>query len=114
MEEQKIQKETGSKGKLVIAYLISIVGLIFIYTDKTADEKTKSHYKQAGTLFIINVLNTIVINGILSGFIPFSGQISYLISALLFVASIIAAVKAYKDEFFEIPVIFNLSKTIFK
>lgn len=114
MEEKIEKKEPNSKMKIVIAYLISLLGIIFLNTEKNMDEQTKNHYKQSSTIFLFLLGNSILVGGIFSGFIPFAGNISYFISVALFIVSLIAAVKAYNDEFYEIPVIFDLSKKIFK
>lgn len=100
--------------KLAVSYIISLVGLVFLYTEKEADEKTKAHYKQAATIFLFHVANTFVFKMLLSGAIPLFGKLSTLIFLSLLGLSIFAGVKAYNEQFFEIPVIFNLSKKIFK
>lgn len=114
MEEKVNKDKSSNKMKIVISYLISLLGIIFLNVEKDLDEQTRNHYKQSSTIFIIMLGNSILIGSMLNMFIPFSGMISYLISVALFIVSIIAAVKAYNDEFYEIPVVYDLSKKIFK
>ncbi|MCX8074843.1 MAG: hypothetical protein N2749_04565 [Clostridia bacterium] len=102
------------KVKIVISYIISIFGLIFLYFDKSAQSEEVVHYKQSATIFIL-MAATNIITSVLSGAIPFIGFIGFLINLTLFAYSIIALIRAYKhDEFYEIPIVYDLSQKIFK
>ncbi len=96
----------------VLVYLIPLLGLIFaIMKDKKVSDLARFNYNQAATIFIINIGFNIVLN-IVGSFIPYIGYASYIISLLLFVFSIIALVKTYNGERYEIPVVYDLSKSI--
>lgn len=74
----------------------------------------KFQYRQAGTIWLVNVIFTIV-KTILAYTINI-GFISYIFSILSFVLwifAIITIVKAFSNETYEIPVIADLSKKIF-
>lgn len=105
--------ENPNKAKIVLSYIISFLGLIFVYADKEASEQDRAHYAQGATIFIVEFIASII-SGIVSGIgIPFVGTILSLIPTALLVLAIIAAVKSANGDFFEIPVIYDFSKKIF-
>ena len=105
------------KWEMLLVYLIGILGLIFSFMkDKKIDKDVRFQYNQAGTIFIISVIISIVVRMFrysLSIMI-FTSYILSIIQLVLFIFSIIAIVKAFNDEFYEIPVISNLAKAIWK
>ena len=95
----------------VLSYIISLLGLIFVNTEKDASEQDRAHFAQAATIFIVEICLSIITR-ILSG-IPFVGAILGLLPLAILILAIIAAVKSANGEFFEIPVIYDFSKKIF-
>lgn len=96
--------------KGIIAYLFGwIGGLIVLFGFKDNTKLTKFHACQSITLSLISVVCNIVL-----GFIPVVKYFAGLISIAIFVAAIIGIVKSYHEEEFEIPVISDLTRNIFK
>ena len=125
VEEPKVEtktetndKETISglsrKAEIVLVYIISFVGFIFaLMKDKKVSKSQRFHYNQAGTLWIVNIILSVGF-GIVSAFVPFAGSISKGINVVLWIFAIIAMIKAYnEDEDYKIPVIYDISKSIF-
>ena len=105
--------ENPNKTKIILSYIISLLGLIFVNTEKDASETDRAHFAQAGTIFIVEIAVS-VISGVIAALqVPFVGTILGLIPTALLVLAIIAAVKASNGEYFKIPVIDDLSKKIF-
>ncbi len=103
---------SDNKVKIIIGYIISLVGLIFYFTEKNAPKTDREHYAQAGTIFIFNA-GLSVISTIL-GFIPFLGIIIWILNIIIFVLAIVAAVQSASGNFYKIPGIYDLSRKIFK
>lgn len=98
------------KHKGLIAYLLGwLGGIIILYAYKDNTKLTKFHACQAIVLSIGSY-----ISGIVLGFIPYVQYAGYIISLLIFIAQIIGMVKAYHEEEYEIPVISDLTRNIFK
>jgi len=98
------------KHKGLLAYLFGwIGGLIILYGCKDNTKLTKFHACQAITLSLTSMVVSLVL-----GFIPYVKYAANIISLLIFVAQIIGMAKAYKEEEFEIPVISDLTRNIFK
>ncbi len=97
--------EKKKDSKLLLAYLISIVGAILLFVEKDATEEYKDHYRQAAVIFGLTVITSAC-----ASFIPFVG----ILSTLLFVASIVCGIKAYNGEDFKMPIISDIAKSIFK
>lgn len=98
------------KYKGILTYLLGwIGGLIVLFGLKENTKLTKFHACQAITL---GVTSNVI--WVLLGFIPFVNIIAYIIVALIFVLQIIGAIRAYNEEEFEIPVISDLTRNIFK
>ena len=98
------------KHKGLIAYLFGwLGGLIILYAYKDNTRLTKFHSCQSITLSLISVVVSIVL-----GFIPYVKYVASIISILIFVAQIIGMIKAFHEEEFEIPVISDLTRNIFK
>lgn len=96
--------------KGIIAYLFGwLGGLIVLFGFKDNTKLTKFHACQSITLSIASVLSNFVL-----GFIPVVKYAAYLLGVAIFVAQIIGIVKSYHEEEFEIPVISDLTRNIFK
>lgn len=120
-EETKQDKNEGKtisglsfKGEVILVYIISVVGFVFaLMKNSQASKEIRFHYNQSGTLWIINIASSIIFS-ILGNFIPFSGLLSYAISIVLLVFSIMTIVKAYNgEENYKIPVVSDLAESIF-
>lgn len=113
-EEEKTSTITGleERYEVILVYIISILGFIFaLMKDKKVSKNMRFNYNQAGTIWIVNIVCNLITN--FGGY--FMAPIrwaSYPISIILFVFTIIALVKAYNGERYEIPVIADLSKSI--
>lgn len=100
----------NEKIKGVIAYLFGwLGGIIVLFGMKDNTKLTKFHACQSITLSVISV-----IVGVVLGFIPVVKYFGSLISLLIFVLQVIGMVKSYHEEDFQIPVISDLTKDIFK
>ena len=103
------------KWEILLVYLIGILGFIFSFMkDKKVDPDVKFQYNQSGTIFIISLGLSIVSRMFRY---TFGFLISYAIGVvqlLLFVFAIITIIKAFNDETYEIPVIGNIAKSIWK
>ena len=98
----------------VLAYILGIIGAaIVLAAYKDNDDRTKFNCYQALTISIISLIAGVVL-GIVASFLPAISFVSSIISILLFVCQIIGAVKAYKEEDCELPVISDLTRNIFK
>lgn len=98
----------------VLAYIFGIIGAaIVLAAYKDNDSRTKFNCYQSITLSIISIVAGIIF-GILSSFLSFFSFVSSIVSILIFVCCIIGAVKAYKEEDAELPVISDLTRNIFK
>lgn len=102
-----------NKAKIILAYFISLLGLIFINTEKDASEQDKEHFAQAATIFIVQIALTIITTIINTIGIPFVGIFLGLVPTALLILAIIAAVKSSKGELFKIPVVYDFSRKIF-
>ncbi len=113
-QTQTTSNSSDSKSKIVLSYIFSFLGLIFVFTEKNATDAEKRNYAQAGTIFIITLIISVVTGIINLIGIPFVGAILSLLPTVLFVFCIIAAVKSSRTEVYQIPLIFDLSKKFFK
>ena len=94
----------------LLAYLFGwIGGLIVLLSFKDNDDRTKFNACQSIVISAIGMVCSFVI-----GLIPYVGFVGSLISVLVFVLQIIGMVKAYKEEEYELPVISDLTRNIFK
>lgn len=98
----------------VLAYILGIIGAaIVLAAYKDNDSRTKFNCYQSITISLISIVAGLAL-GILGSFLGFFAFVSWLVSVLLFVCAIIGAVKAYKEEDCELPVISDLTRNIFK
>lgn len=99
------------KLKGVLAYLFGLIGGVIVYfTAKEGEETLKFHAAQSMTLSIANV-----VIGIICGFIPFGGTISWIVSIVVFVLAVMGIVKVAKEDVeLELPLVGDLTHSIFK
>ena len=98
----------------ILVYIISLLGLIFSFMKDEVDKEVRWVYNQAGAVFIVNAAVGVVCS--MSMIIPFIGIVvaivGWMLSVALLVFTIIAIIKAYNEEHYEIPLISNLAKAI--
>lgn len=104
------------KGEAILVYLISLLGFIFSFMKDEVNKEARWVYNQAGAAWIVNIALSVF--GWVLVFIPVVGValvvVSRIATFVLFVFEIIAIVKAYNGEHYEIPLVSNLAKTIWK
>ena len=94
----------------LLAYLFGwLGGLIILLAFKDNDDRTKFNACQSITISVASLVLSFVI-----GFIPYVRLFSGLVSLLMVVLSVIGMIKAYKEEDYELPVISDLTRNIFK
>ena len=135
MAKSKVEKVnktiTGMelKYETILVYLLSFLGLIFAFMkNEKVSSDARFHYKQSGAAFLV-YLGVSIIESILGGIafaLAFSPlfivsvlftivtSVIGLVSLAVFILSIIAVVKAFNDERFEIPVVINIANAIWK
>ncbi len=108
-------EKMSSKSKVLIAYIIPLLGLIFYYVIKDSNEEEKKEYKQSGTIFIILAVISLISNIVSFTGIPYLGLVLNIVNILLIVFSIVAGVTYYqKGIHYDIPAISDISDKIFK
>lgn len=99
----------------ILIYLISLLGFIFSFLKDEVDKEARWVYNQAGAIFIVNAGLGVCVSTII---IPVVGWIigvcAWMVEIAVLVFAIIAIVKAYHGEHYEIPIISNLAKAIWK
>ncbi|MBO6145389.1 MAG: hypothetical protein J6O62_01125 [Bacilli bacterium] len=106
------------KWEVLLLYLLfgGLLGFIFSFMkDKKVSKKIKFQYNQSGTMFIVlfvlgavsRASNFLIDFGIISG-------LCYMLDVVVVVFAIITIVKAFSDEEYEMPIISDLSKMIWK
>lgn len=135
MAKAKVEKVSKTitglelKYETILVYLISLVGFIFAFLkEEKVSEDARFHYKQSGAVFLVYLAISIV-ESILGAFtVAFMVTPLFIISVLfgivsgllglvtlaVFIFSIIAIVKAFDNEKFEIPVIIKIANAIWK
>ena len=94
----------------LLAYLFGwIGGLVILLALKDNNDQTKFNACQAIVISAAGNILTIIFR-----FIPYVGFIGSIISVLMGVLLIIGMIKAYKEEDYELPVISDLTRNIFK
>ena len=100
----------------ILIYIVSLLGLIFSFMDDEVDKEARWTYNQAGALFIVNagigVISSMALIVPILGIVM--GIVGWMCSVAILVFAIIAIVKAYNGEHYEIPLISNLAKAIWK
>jgi len=135
MAKTKVEKVSKTitglelKYETILVYLISLVGFIFAFLkEEKVTEDARFHYKQSGAVFLVYLAISIV-ESILGAFtVAFMVTPLFIISVLfgiisgllglvtlaVFILSIIAIVKAFDNEKFEIPVVNKIANAIWK
>lgn len=94
----------------LLAYLFGwLGGLVVLFAFKDNDSRTKFNACQS---IVLSASSTIV--SIVLGFIPYVKYIASLYSLLIFVLLVIGMIKAYKEEDYELPVVSDLTRNLFK
>ena len=94
----------------LLAYLFGwIGGLVILFALKDNNDQTKFNACQAIVISAAGNILTIIFR-----YIPYVGFIGSIISILMGVLLIIGMIKAYKEEDYELPVISDLTRNIFK
>ena len=104
------------KWEVLIVYLLPLLGLIFsLMKDKKIDNSVKEQYNQSGVIFIISLAISILLRNFIirAGILPIAWMIDIL-SLVIFVFEVVAVVKAFSNESYKIPVIYDLSQKLFK
>lgn len=95
-----------SKILAAIGYLIGVVALIAILIEPYKNEKfVKFHAVQALGMWVASIALGFIAN------IPIIGWIVAVVGGLaIFVVAIIAAIKAFQGEYYEVPVVYGIVK----
>ena len=104
------------KWEVFLVYIINLLGFIFAFMKYDyLSEDIKFHYKQSGTIWLVYVIFSFIakIFGSILGGAVFA-YISSCIVAVLLVFIIITIVKAFEGTRYEIPIISDLAKSIWK
>lgn len=94
------------KVKGLLAYFGLVGGLIVLFGLKDNSQRTKFNACQSIVISVVGI-----IAGVLLVFIPI---ISFIISGATFVLLVVGMLKAYQEEDYEIPVISDLTRDLFK
>ena len=97
----------------LLAYLFGWIGglVVLLAGKETNSDETKFNACQSIVLSVISWLSSIIFNSLP---IPFIGIVGLVITIFIGVLEIIGAVKAYKEQQYELPVISDLTRKIFK
>ena len=104
------------KWEVLLVYLLPILGLIFsCMKDKKISDTVKFQYNQSGTMFILlfglNVISKFFDNMIGLALISLVAQI---FSIVIFIFAIVTIVYAFNNKKYEMPIVSDLSKSIWK
>lgn len=100
----------NEKTKAIISYIIPLCAVIF-FAQKETEKKTKFHCAQVIVIFVAYLILSFI-TGFIAGLTGI-GFLSWIAYAFYFVFVIMGIVKANNDEDPELPVIGNLTKSIF-
>lgn len=101
------------KVETILVYLIPLIGLIgALMKEKNYNEFSVFHYKQAATLFILSAI--VSIGTSIFAFLILPAIAGGIVAIVLFVYTIVALIKAYQGEKYEIPVVCNITKSLWK
>lgn len=94
----------------LLAYLFGwLGGVVVLFAFKDNDSRTKFNACQS---IVLSGSSTIV--SILLGWIPVVRYVAYLYMFGMFVLAVIGMIKAYQEEDYELPVVSDLTRNIFK
>jgi uncharacterized membrane protein len=117
------------KWEVLLVYAISVLGFIFSFLkNEKVSKETRFHYNQAGATFIIYVGIAIIDSiltalsiplgiltlGVFSVILWIIVAVLWLLEVAVIVFAVITVVKAFHNEKFEIPIVNNLAKMIWK
>lgn len=110
VENKGASSSTDNDKVLAAVSAIPIVGLIVFFAMKDASPYVKNYARQGGTLFIIAIANMVI------GLVPVIGWLlSCLVSVVVLVGIVVLLIKALQeDKDYQLPVIGDFSKSIFK
>ena len=98
------------KYKGPLAYLLGwLGGVIVLAAFKDNTKLTKFHACQAITISVMNLVVSLVL-----GFIPYVKYFAWIFSILFIICMVLGIAKSYKEEECELPVISDLTRSIFK
>ena len=111
--EVKVSKTISGisfKDEMLLIYIVPFVAIVYAFMkDRIVEEKTRFHYNQAATSGLLIIACAVFSK------IPYIGVFGYIAIIALVVFNIITLVKEVRDNVtYEIPVISNISNTIFK
>lgn len=99
----------------ILIYIVSLLGFIFSFLKDEVDKEVRWVYNQAGAIFIVymgvGVLTSSVVIPVIGWII---GICAWMVDVAVLVFTIIAIVKACQGEHYEIPLVSNLAKAIWK
>ena len=99
----------------ILIYLVSLLGFIFSFLKDDVDKEVRWVYNQAGAIFIVymgvGVISSSVVIPVIGWVI---GICAWMVEVAVLVFAIIAIVKACQGEHYEIPLISDLAKAIWK
>lgn len=99
----------------ILIYLVSLLGFIFSFLKDEVDKEVRWVYNQAGAIFIVymgvGVISSSVVIPVIGWVI---GICAWMVEVAVLVFAIIAIVKACQGEHYEIPLISDLAKAIWK
>lgn len=103
------------KWEILLVYIVSLLGFIFAFMkDENVSDNMRFQYKQAGALWIVNMgMSMLGVGANLITGLPLS-FITSTITFVLFVFAIITIVKGFEGKTYEIPVISDMAKAIWK
>ena len=99
----------------ILIYIVSLLGFIFSFLKDEVDKEVRWVYNQAGAIFIVymgvGVLTSSIVIPVIGWII---GICAWMVDVAVLVFTIIAIVKACQGEHYEIPLVSNLAKAIWK
>jgi uncharacterized membrane protein len=129
MSNNKTMTGLELKWETLLVYLVPVLGFIFSFIkNNNVSEDARFHYRQAGAACIVYAavstvlsifasISTALAIASLGGLVIFFGIFEFALGAIdtvVLVFSIIAIVKAFNNQKYEIPVINNIGNMIWK
>ena len=96
----------SSKILAALGYLFGVIAIVVLFIDPYKDEKfVKFHAVQAIALWIAGIVASLLF------IVPVLGWIAWaVLSVILLVVGIIALIKAFQGEYYEVPVVYGFIK----
>ena len=93
----------------LLAYLFGWVGgLVVLLAFKDNDSRTKFNACQSIVISVVAIIGNILSN------IPVIGFLGWILTVFMLVLAIIGMIKAYQEQDYELPVLSDLTRNIFK